>query len=62
MKYFIRAAQMQPKVGRALGAAMVIWRQEVKWRLMVASCHRRVQNYDQALKIYEVLSWTPGLR
>lgn len=40
MAYFIRASQIQPK--------------EVKWRLMIASCYRRIGNFQQALKIYEV--------
>jgi len=37
--YFERAAQIQPKV--------------VKWRLMVASCHRRIGSLNRALKLYE---------
>jgi intraflagellar transport protein 88 len=39
MEYFQKAAQIQPK--------------EVKWMLMVASCHRRIGAYQQALKTYE---------
>jgi tetratricopeptide (TPR) repeat protein len=39
MQYFQRATEIQPK--------------EVKWRLMVASCHRRIGSFQQALKIYE---------
>jgi len=37
--FFNRAAQVEP--------------QEVKWRLMVASCYRRLGAYPQALKLYE---------
>jgi len=37
--FFERAAQIQPK--------------EVKWRLMVASCHRRIGAFPKALRIYE---------
>lgn len=37
--YLERASQLQPK--------------EVKWRLMVASCQRRIGNFRKALKIYE---------
>jgi len=37
--FFDRASQVQPK--------------EVKWRLMVASCYRRMEDFDKALKIYE---------
>ncbi|GMH37313.1 hypothetical protein BSKO_05186 [Bryopsis sp. KO-2023] len=36
--YFALAAKLQPN--------------EVKWELMVASCHRRVQNYPEALAKY----------
>ena len=39
MEYFQRAAQIQPK--------------EVKWKLMVASCHRRIGALQQALKTYQ---------
>merc|ERR1711988_1020191 len=39
MQFFERAAQIQPA--------------EVKWKLMVASCHRRIQNFQQALQIYQ---------
>jgi len=39
MEYFQKAAQIQPK--------------EVKWRLMVASCYRRIGSYQQALRTYE---------
>lgn len=38
-QFFERAAQVQPK--------------EVKWQLMVASCYRRSENYQKALKLYE---------
>lgn len=37
--FFERASQVQPK--------------EVKWQLMVASCYRRSENYQKALKLYE---------
>jgi intraflagellar transport protein 88 len=37
--FFERAAQIQPK--------------EVKWRLMVASCYRRMGSYQKSLKLYE---------
>lgn len=37
--FFERAAQIQTK--------------EIKWRLMVASCYRRMGSYQKALKIYE---------
>lgn len=39
VEYFERAAQVQPK--------------EVKWRLMVASCYRRMNLFQQALDMYE---------
>ena len=39
MQFFERAAQIQPE--------------EVKWKLMVASCHRRIQNFANALQIYQ---------
>jgi len=39
--YFERAAQIQP--------------QEVKWKLMVASCHRRSGDYALAFEIYRVI-------
>ncbi|KRX05596.1 hypothetical protein PPERSA_12774 [Pseudocohnilembus persalinus] len=38
-QFFERASQIQPK--------------EMKWRLMVASCYRRMGSYQKALKIYE---------
>jgi len=37
--YFERASQIQPN--------------EVKWRLMVTSCYRRMGNYSKALTLYE---------
>jgi intraflagellar transport protein 88 len=37
--FFQRAAQIQPH--------------EVKWRLMVTSCYRRMSNYQKALDLYE---------
>lgn len=37
--YFERASQIQPG--------------EVKWRLMVTSCYRRMGHYQQALELYE---------
>ena len=37
--FFERASQIQPK--------------EVKWRLMVTSCYRRMGNYQRALELYE---------
>jgi len=39
MQFFERAAQIQP--------------QEVKWQLMVASCHRRRGDYAQSKRMYE---------
>jgi intraflagellar transport protein 88 len=39
MPFFDRAAQIEPK--------------EVKWRLMVASCWRRMGDFSKALKVYE---------
>ena len=39
IEYFQKAAQIQPK--------------EVKWKLMVASCHRRVGALQQALRTYQ---------
>jgi len=39
--YFERAAQIQP--------------QEVKWKLMVASCHRRSGDYQLAFEIYKAI-------
>jgi len=38
-KYFKRAAELEPK--------------EVKWKLMVASCYRRLGNFKEALKLYK---------
>lgn len=37
--YFERASQIQPK--------------EVKWQLMIASCFRRMNLFNEALKVYE---------
>ena len=37
--YFERAFQIQPK--------------EVKWQLMIASCYRRMNLFNEALKVYE---------
>ena len=37
--FFERASQIQPD--------------EVKWRLMVTSCYRRMHNYQKALELYE---------
>ena len=37
--YFERAYQIQPK--------------EVKWQLMIASCYRRMNLFNEALKVYE---------
>jgi intraflagellar transport protein 88 len=37
--FFSRASQIEPN--------------EVKWRLMVASCYRRMGAYPAALKLYE---------
>lgn len=37
--YFERASQIQPK--------------EVKWQLMIASCYRRMNLFNEALKVYE---------
>ena len=39
IQYFERASQIQPN--------------EVKWRLMVTSCYRRMGNYTKALQLYE---------
>jgi intraflagellar transport protein 88 len=39
--YFERASQIQPS--------------EVKWRLMVTSCYRRMGNYSKALQLYEAI-------
>ena len=39
IEYFERAAEIEP--------------QEVKWKLMVASCYRRMDRLDQALAIYK---------
>jgi len=41
VQYFASAAKMQPG--------------EAKWLLMVASCHRRTQNYDLAVATYEAV-------
>ncbi|KAH9593042.1 Tetratricopeptide repeat [Trypanosoma melophagium] len=41
IQFFERAAQIQP--------------QEVKWQLMVASCHRRRGDFVQAKRLYETL-------
>jgi len=40
--FFERASQIQPK--------------DVKWRLMVASCFRRMGNSQKALKLYEEIN------
>jgi intraflagellar transport protein 88 len=37
--FFERAFQIQPK--------------EVKWQLMIASCYRRMNLFNEALKVYE---------
>ena len=37
--FFERASQIQPK--------------EVKWGLMIASCYRRMNLFNEALKVYE---------
>lgn len=37
--FFERASQIQPK--------------ESKWRLMIASCYRRMNLYNEALKVYD---------
>lgn len=37
--YFERAFQIQPR--------------EVKWQLMIASCYRRMNLFNEALKVYE---------
>lgn len=37
--FFERASLIQPK--------------DVKWKLMIASCQRRMENYEKALKLYE---------
>ena len=37
--YFERASQIQPK--------------EAKWNLMMAGCYRRMNLFDEALKVYE---------
>jgi intraflagellar transport protein 88 len=42
VEFFERAAQIQPK--------------EVKWRLMVASCFRRMNHFPQALEMYESIN------
>lgn len=39
--FFERAAQIEPK--------------EVKWKLMVASCYRRMRNYQHAIHIYKTI-------
>jgi intraflagellar transport protein 88 len=39
IEFFERASEIQP--------------QEAKWKLMVASCHRRMMNYGKALEVYE---------
>ena len=41
IEYFLRAAIVQPV--------------EVKWRLMVASCYRRIGNYQQAMDAYKAI-------
>lgn len=37
--FFQRASQLEPS--------------DVKWQLMIASCHRRMRNYQQSLEIYQ---------
>ena len=39
IQFFERAAEIQPS--------------EVKWRLMVTSCYRRMQRYQKAYELYE---------
>jgi intraflagellar transport protein 88 len=39
IEYFERAAQVQPS--------------EIKWALMVTSCHRRLGDYNKALELYQ---------
>jgi intraflagellar transport protein 88 len=39
--YFERAAQVNPR--------------EVKWKLMVASCYRRMEDFERALKLYKAI-------
>lgn len=39
--YFERAAEVEPK--------------EAKWRLMVASCYRRMREYERALELYKTI-------
>ena len=39
IQFFQRAAEIQPN--------------EVKWRLMVTSCYRRMQRYQKAYELYE---------
>jgi hypothetical protein len=41
IEFFERASEIQPG--------------EVKWKLMVASCHRRMANYAKALECYEAI-------
>lgn len=41
MVYFQRASEIQPH--------------EVKWQLMIASCHRRVGAYQEALNLYRTI-------
>ena len=40
--YFERASQVNPR--------------EVKWKLMVASCYRRMEDYERALKLYKAIN------
>jgi Tfp pilus assembly protein PilF len=42
IEFFERASEIQPT--------------EVKWKLMVASCHRRMLNYARALELYEEIN------
>lgn len=39
IQFFTRAAQIEPS--------------EVKWRLMIASCYRRMRNFHEAIRIYQ---------
>jgi intraflagellar transport protein 88 len=41
IEFFERASEIQPA--------------DVKWKLMVASCHRRKRDYAKALECYEII-------
>eukprot|EP00736_Rhodelphis_marinus_P014454 Rmarinus@m.16425 len=50
--YYVKN-EMYEKAIQYFDRASVIQAREIKWKLMVASCHRRIGAYQQALAVYE---------